>query len=304
MHPIIFCLLIGVSSPELAKPQQPQNDLVLDTALLSFGLAATGLGIGAIAWWDTHDIQPFGFKETGFFQRWTDSGGGDKAGHFVAHYIGTLMVVHLYEKLGLPPKDALLLGSSFAFLMGNAVEFIDGFTSHQFEYGDAVMNTLGVAMALLHETVPQVAQTIGFRFGYFPSPRFLEKNESFKPIRLVNDYSGHMLFLDLKLKGLLALINQPASWAKYILTGINWGTSHYRPKPGNASLPRRNLGFHLGVSVCEVIDDLTSNSTLQTLGRGLSYFALPFLNLTVSRDLNSRNWYFGFGVGNRFESAL
>ncbi len=309
MLPLIVSITLSLTTPQVIPADAPgseqnSSELVLNTALISFGFAATGLGIGAVAWWSKKDIQPFGFKETGFFEEWTDSGGGDKAGHFVSHYIGTLMMIDVYQRLGLPQNDARLLGASFALLMGNAVELIDGVTSHRFEYGDAVMNTLGVSMALLQEYYPQVRKLVGFRFGYFPSPRFLQKDETFKPIRLVNDYSGQMVFADLKIKGVLELFGVRTSWAKYLLTGLNWGTSHYRPKPGNSSRPQRNLGVHLGLSISEITNDISANSTVREIGQALSYFALPFLNINITNDLNSGHWSFNFGVSNRFEIPL
>ncbi len=280
------------------------KNLARNATLTTLGFAGLTLGIGAVAWWSTQDIQAFGFKETGFFQKWTDSGGGDKAGHFVSHYIGTLMMVSIYERIGLSTKDAIFLAAGFALLMGNTVEVIDGFTSHQFEYGDAIMNSLGISMALLQEYFPSVRDTLGFRFGYFPSPRFTEKEESFKVVRLVNDYSGQMVFADLKLKGVATLLGLNTMWAKYFLVGINWGNSHYRPKPGNDSLPRRNLGFHVGLSITDVVEAVSNNPTTTTIGRGVSYFALPFLNLNVSKDLNQGHWYVSAGISNRFEMPL
>jgi len=300
--------ITGLPSFPLVDPTKltatDSQDLVMNTTLASFGFAGLGLGIGAVAWWSVQDIQPFGFKETGFFQKWTDSGGGDKVGHFVSHYIGTLMMISLYEEIGLPTNDAILLGAGFAFLMGNTVELIDGFTSHQFEYGDAIMNTLGITMALLQTYFPAVKDTLGFRFGYFPSPRFTQKEEGFKPIRLVNDYSGQVVFADLKMKGVANLLGLDSRWAKYFLAGINWGSSHYRPKPGNDSLPRRNLGFHVGLSLADIVNDSSRNATIRMLGRGLSYIALPFLNLNVTKDLNQGQWYVTAGIGNRFETPL
>ena len=298
----------GLEPLPLEDPTQLTKDAsenrVSNATLASLGFAGIGLGIGAVAWWSFQDIRPFGFKETGFFQKWTDSGGSDKVGHFVSHYIGTIMMINLYEEIGLPTDNAVLLGAGFAFLMGNTVELIDGFTPHRFEYGDAIMNTMGITMALLQTYFPTIRDTLGFRFGYFPSPRFTQKEEGFKFIRLVNDYSGQMVFADLKMKGVANLLGLDSRWAKYFLAGVNWGSSHYRPKPGNDSHARRNLGFHVGLSLADIVDDSSTNSTLRMIGRGLSYFALPFLNLNVTKDLNQGQWYVTAGIGNRLETPL
>ena len=93
-------------------------------------------------------------------------------------------------------------------------------------------------------------------------------------------------------------------WGKFLLMGVNWGTSNYRPRIPDDPPERRNLGFHLGLSLPELIASMTPGPRLETAGEVLGYFALPFLNLNVSQDLNTGRWYVSAGIGNRFEGAL
>ena len=290
-------------TPELTRSQEP-NDITFKAGAASLGVAVGGLGLGMLSWWISEPFQPFGFKETGFFEEWTYAGGGDKAGHFIANYLGTLMMANLYSSMGINPKPALLLAAGFSLLMGNGVEIIDGFTVHQFEYGDSIMNILGVSAALLQETFPEIKKLLGFRFGYFPSPTFIEKGKGLNYIKVVNDYSGQVVFADLKLAGLLPKLGLAPGWGKFLLMGVNWGTSNYRPRIPNDPPERRNLGFHLGLSLPELMASITSGPRLERAGEILGYFALPFLNLNVSQDLNTGHWYISAGVGNRFEGAL
>ena len=82
---------------------------------------------------------------------------------------------------------------------------------------------------------------LGFRFGYFPSPTFIQKGSGLNYIKVVNDYSGQVVFADLKLAGLLPRMGISPGWGKFLLMGINWGTSNYRPRIPHDPPERRNL---------------------------------------------------------------
>jgi hypothetical protein len=97
---------------------------------------------GFISWWRDSAIVGWSWKDTGAFGEHTYAGGADKAGHAFAFYTLTRLTAGMYRWLGLSAAWSLALGASFAFLMSNVIEVVDGFTRFGFEYEDAIANSL------------------------------------------------------------------------------------------------------------------------------------------------------------------
>jgi len=266
---------------------------------VSLGAVASMLTLGTVAWWGDRGLSKFHFHDTGFFETWTYAGGGDKVGHYFANYFGVVAGTSAYEAVGVPHGRAVLYSAALTFVLAQTVELIDGFSQYGFEYGDSVSNLAGWALGVAAELVPAVDDTLGVRVSYVPSPGFITGSKSY--LRLINDYTGQIIYTDLKLKGALRLLGVPDSPARYFLVGVNWGTKNYEPQgPDPERRDReRQLGFHVGVNLPAVFDDLQLGG-VSSFGAGFfKFITMPFLTVSMTRDLNGDRWFWNFGLANR-----
>lgn len=229
------------------------NSLLIGGA--SLAIMGAMLAGGAVAWWVDKGLEPFHLKETGYLGRDTYAGGADKMGHFTANFIAVQTMTSVYEWLGVEHDHALLFASAFILTAGTAIEVIDGFTRHGFEYQDVIANALGLGLGVLSVVSPEFASVFGVRISYFPSPTYKAAlNNGLRAyINTINDYSGEIVYLDLKLKGVFELLGLRPGPARYLLAGVNWGTYGYEP---DAPMRARHLGFHASIAMNEVIDQL------------------------------------------------
>ena len=287
----------------LSPPPAPADGDGLLIGGASIGIGALALGAGAVAWWRAYRFDGFGLKNTGSFGRTTYAGGGDKAGHFVSNYIALHAMTSIYEGLGARRERAVLYAAVFTGLIAQGVEIIDGFVPvHRFEYGDVIANIVGLGLGIGTEIVPDLDRVIGARIGYWPSADFLANQRKRTAVdtylKLINDYSGQTVFVDLKLKGALELAGVSPGPARYVLAGINWSTAKYAPK-GPEEERQRNLGVHVGVALPEVIDELELGAAGRVLSGFLRYYAPPFATVSIARDLNHDRWLWSFGLASR-----
>ena len=266
---------------------------------ISLGLLAGALGTGALVWWGDRGLTRFSLNDTGYFGDSTYAGGADKTGHFFANFVGIKAATAIYESIGLEHGSALAFATALSLTLGTSVELIDGFTSYGFEYNDVVANVLGLALGLATELVPALDETVGIREAYLPSPGFIRGPKSY--IKLINDYTGQIIYADLKLKGVAHLFGLSPGPARYFLLGVNWSTKNYEPGGPDPEWHdrERHLGMHLGVNLSEVFTELDLGGTSRFGRAFFKYYALPFLNVSLVRDLNGDRWFWNFGIANR-----
>ncbi len=234
---------VRVQAPE----DSGANSLVI--GLVSAGLTAGVLVWGTQAWWED-GLQPFKLRETGFAGHETYAGGADKLGHLYSSYVSMHIVAPLYEYLGVPHDRAVWFAGIFTALLWNGFEVIDGFTEFGFEYGDVVMNTLGIAIGVVTQLFPVVDSVFGMRLGYVPSSDFLENEKT--GVKWINDFSGMSFYFDLKMKGLVEVMGMEPGLTRYLMGGVVYGTDRYAPVRIHEER-RRSLGVHLGISFSEVL---------------------------------------------------
>jgi hypothetical protein len=291
--------LIAVAPPE-EPPPAPEENTANPFIIAGSSLAIVG-AVGAWGWgaWWNEGFHRFHLLDTGFFERDTYAGGSDKLGHMYVTYICTLWVTRLYEALGMDHRGALWLSAGAVTLVANGIELADGFTEFGFEYSDVVFNTLGIAAAFAAELSPEFHSMFGMRLGYVPSTDFLRNDKTF--IKWINDYTGMLFFIDLKLKGLHETFQVGPEWLKYFLTGIVWGTDQYSPVRVHEDR-RRSFGVHVGISLPELLREVyPADPGVEKFAVFFDYYALPFLSVIVMSDLNTGEWMLNFGVSNRLE---
>ena len=271
--------------------------------LASLGMTAMIGAVGLPAWWwGKPRVKPW-IRDTGWFGGpKAYAGGSDKVGHMYTHYIMTLTLADAYMLGGMEALDAALLSSTVAFLLGNGVEAADAITNFGFEYGDVVFNTLGIALAGVAVAYPTVHSLVGMRWAWLPSEAFLQREVNY--LTFVNDYSGMIVYGDLKIKGVLEQLGIGHDGpANYLLTGVSWSTTDYSPIPvGRKRVKRRMLGMHVGLSVAEVLEDVLEPTFTNKLIKSVfRYYALPFTNLEFVRDFDNNDWFMRFGANARWE---
>lgn len=270
--------------------------------LASVGMSALVLGVGSQAWWD-EGLQPFSFRDTGWFGRDTYSGGADKLGHLYSSYVFVHAAASVYEAIGLDPEEASWMSAAFAFLLFNGFELIDGFTDFGFEYGDVVFNTLGVAGGLVARLFPELERSLGIRLGYVPSNDFLDNPKSV--LKFINDYSGMLYYLDFKAQGILEQLDVDPGWARYLVGGLIYGTQGYSPVRQAPDDKRRLFGVHLGISAAELLrSNAQGDGPTLSIARALDFYAMPFFSVSLMRDLNRSDWILSFGLGHRAQVAF
>ncbi len=284
-----------------AEPASPSEHRTLWVAGTSAAIAGAVLLVGSQAWWED-GLKPFRFRETGFFGKDTYAGGSDKFGHMWTSFAFTGGTAFFYEQIGLDRETAAWYSAIFNFALFNGFELIDGFTDFGFEYGDVVMNTFGVGLALMHRLYPVTESLLGLRLGYVPSRDLLANDKNY--VKSVNDYTGMLFYLDIKAKGVFELAGKDPGLGRYLLAGVVWGTNQYSPVRVDEDR-QRLFGVHLGLSMRQLLYlAADGDGATETVGDLFEYFAVPFLSVAVLKDLNGQDWYLNFGVSNRSQVRL
>ena len=282
------------------QPVEDEANMWIVTGV-SAGLVALLLAWGTQAWWED-GLQPFSIREAGGFGRDTYAGGADKAGHAYSSYMMTHFGAALYRALGMSRSRAAWYSGVATCLIANWFELIDGFTEFGFEYGDLIANTAGAALGLVTQLYPELDDTIGMRIAYVPSNDFLENDKTV--LKWINDYSGMNFHLDVKLRGLIRFFDRDPGFARFLLVGLVYGTADYSPIK-RYEQRRRSLGVNVGIDFAEVLRWQSGyDEGVSSVARVFDYYAVPFLNVAILKDLNSDDWFVNFGVANRFEVGL
>ncbi len=267
----------------------------------------TLLVAGSIAWWkDAGFTGRLALYDSGAFGRNTYAGGSDKAGHVYSCYVGVRAMQTFYEKVGVEEHNALWLSTVFVALMGTTVELVDGFTPYKFEYGDVVADLAGVAIAFICESFPAADELFGLRISYFPTSELIhstKKNSMSVYLKTINDYSGMMFYFDFKLSGLEKNWGIPLGFMRYLMLGITYNTYGYAP---SREWKERNLGFYVGLNLSELLFSNfgRNSSAVNGVARFTRYYAVPFTNAVLIRDLNNNQTKINAGLANRNEKEL
>ncbi len=301
MVALLLCPSRAIAANEDPPPPPPGDKH--NIAGVTIGVTALALGLGAFAWWKDKDLEPLHLRETGYFGRRTYAGGADKAGHMFSNYLSIKSMTAIYEALGLSHDKALILASGFVFGIAQAVELIDGFTEHGFEYQDVYANLVGLTLGILTELSPELESIFGMRIGYVPSRAWHRAETGLGTyLNIINDYSGQIIFVDLKPGGVLRQLGVSPGFSRYLLAGVNWNTYGYAPR--DRPNRRRNLGVHVSAAMNEIIGSFELGTKGAVAAAFTKYYALPFVTVALTRDLNNEQWFWCFGLANRATVSL
>jgi len=263
--------LTDTPSYSLWKPQPNAVHLgIVESALAvpleSLGLLALVTYTGFSDWkWGTAS---FRFNSEGWFGMDTGSGGMDKTGHMYGAYMSSEL---LYWRLRASRDDrpvVSLYPAVFGMLLYLYIEFFDGYSvDHGFSYEDVIMDTAGVLLSTLRNTIPAVRRGFDLRLEYYPSEHY-----NFHP---VIDYEGQKFLGVFKLAAFPALDRSPARFVELMVGYYTRGFDKDLDVPIKSS----HLFFGVGVSLEQLLFkplDKVYGWPFGFMGLAANYFQLPY----------------------------
>lgn len=256
----------GLWKPEPHAVHLGIVDSALAVPLESLGLVALVTYTGFSDWkWGTAS---FRFNSEGWFGMDTGSGGMDKVGHMYGAYMSSeLLYWRLRASRGGRPVVSLY-PAMFGMLLYLYIEFFDGYSvDHGFSYEDVIMDTAGVLLSTLRNTIPAVRRGFDLRLEYYPSANF-----GFHP---VIDYEGQKFLGVFKLAAFPALDRSPARFVELMVGYYTRGFDKDLDVPIKSS----HLFFGVGVSLEQLLFkplDKVYGWPFGFMGLAANYFQVPY----------------------------
>ena len=246
------------------------------------GLAGGILYLGLKEWkWGSSS---FKFNDEGFFGMDTGSGGADKLGHLYSSYVmDEFLTDRLYYKTG-NRNDAALKGAIFSAGLMLFVEAFDGVSSdHGFSYEDMIMNSTGIGISYLKNTVPGLRDKLDLRVEYHPS-----KADKGHPI---TDYTGYNYSAVLKLGGFKKLKTTPL---KYVELQLGYKTRGFKrdDKPyfkKKTTELYAGIGLDLSEALFKPLKKQTDSELVDYADTFFRYYQAPGIYTTSSLQTREQN---------------
>lgn len=241
--------------------------------VVALNLAVAGgiMAVGLTAW--DYGSSSFNFRNEGWFEHNSKSGGADKLGHAYGAYALATLYKNIYAHWGYSDEEANLGGALSSWSQMTLMEFADGFSAeHGFSWEDEVMDTVGVGMAYLRHRFPSLKDKIDFRLEWIPSSAFLHGDQS-DPF---TDYSGQKYLLALKPDGFLKT-NNP--YLKAMELHLGYYTRGYDGERCSHS-QHRSTYVGIGLNVTYLIEQLTGHDAW----RIFDYIQVPYTYMSLSSE--------------------
>ena len=239
------------------------------------GLTGGILYLGLKEWdWGSSS---FKFNDEGWFGINTGSGGADKLGHLYSTYLmDEFLTERLYQKTG-NLKDAALKGAIFSGGLMLLVETFDGVSSdHGFSYEDLIMNSTGIGISYLKNTVPGLRNKLDLRVEYHKS-----QADEGHPI---TDYTGYNYSAVLKLGGFKTLRTTPL---KYVELQLGYHTEGFK-KDDRPYFEKKKAELYAGIGldlteiVFKPLKKQTDSELVDYADTFFRYYQMPGIYTTTS----------------------
>jgi hypothetical protein len=281
---ILSFLLLSISQAE-ALPNNKTITLGESAKALKWELGGLTAGItylGLKEWrWGSSS---FKFNDEGWFGLNTGSAGADKLGHLYSSYLmNEFLTDRLYNKTGNLSNSAFhsAIFSSGLMLF---VETFDGVSSdHGFSYEDLIMNTTGIGISYLKNTVPELRNKLDLRVEYHRSQA--DKGHP------VTDYTGYNYSAVLKLGGFKQLKNTPL---KYLELQLGYHAEGFK-KDDRAYFKKKKARLYAGVGLdlSEVLFNplkkQTDSKIINYADTFFRYYQAPGIYTTTSLQTREQN---------------
>jgi len=293
---LIFCVSISFSKADIDANMNTHFDDAnisndeYHTSLTAFEAAdkikwelaaITGgaLFLGAKSWnWGSSNS--FKFNEEGWFEADTGSAGADKLGHMYSSYL----INEFFNKRLLNKTDDKMQAAMYSAIFSSSimlmVEVFDGYsTDHGFSYEDLILNSVGIGISYLKNTIPGLDEKIDLRVEYSPTTEY--RNHP------VTDYSGYTYSAALKLAGFEDLKETPLKYFElqvgYHAEGFKKNEQYYFPEK------RTEVYFAIGIDLTEVffkpLKNYTKSPLVDYVDTFFRYYQAP---VYISTPINER----------------
>lgn len=238
---------ISGNGKNIANHEKAEELTILEAAKkLKWELGAIVAGVAYLGLenWNWGSSNSFRFVSEGWFGADTGSAGADKLGHMYSSYLlNEVLTKRLIKKTDnkiQAARKSVLFSSSI--MLG--VEVFDGFSNdHGFSYEDLVLNSAGIGISYLKNTIPGLDEKLDLRIEYHPT-----EGHSDHPII---DYSGYTYSAALKLGGFKKLKQTPL---KYIELQLGYHAEGFKENDKKYFAEKKTeLYFGVGLNLSEVI---------------------------------------------------
>jgi hypothetical protein len=258
----------GEASTDQPAPAEAREPRWILAGLAAFAEVAVTAGKATI----TFEHTSFNVKNEGWFGTDTEFGGADKASHFVDYYVITKEFAFIFRQLGFSENASRWMAAGTAFAGGLTNEVADGFTKYGFSYGDLVMNSLGIATALV-VTGAHVDDVVGFRTSHFGS------------------YKHDVYSMDLNLAGLARRLKLNIGPLRFLYFSATYGVKGY--PTDDVEERQRQIGLEIGLNLEEILNtfgvrrDTWWGTSLHLVADNIRF---PFTAVGFRYDLNHHKW--------------
>ena len=194
------------------------------------------------------------FKDEGWFENDTSSGGADKLGHLYSAYLITRILAPLYDGWGYSRDDAALYAAaSSIFLTVGVIEIGDGTSdAYGFSCEDAIADTIGAVIGYFWYRYPPLAKLIDLRVEWVPDFGKSDQGTDF-----TTDYENMKHLIAVKGEGIGAFENTYLEYAELHLGYFgrnfhdNGAPGDYHPIPPNET--ERYIYVGLGINLSRLL---------------------------------------------------
>lgn len=242
-HFLIFLLAFILVVPTSAQEEQKKNTtkrnkLILVSSLHAASMGATFYGLNK-AWYE-------GYPSTSFHTRsdlgvWNQV---DKLGHAYSGYAVAGILTDVYAWTGIPPKDAVIVGSASSLAFLSVIEFLDGHSSEWgFSWGDMGAN-IGGATLFASQELLWGEQRIQLKFSYHnksydPAYKYVTEQRFGEGLgeRILKDYNAQTYWLSVGVHQFGV-----SWWPKWLNVALGYGANQMYGAYNNSWTDENGVG--------------------------------------------------------------
>jgi len=231
--------------------------------------------------WNWGSSNSFKLSNEGWFGMDTNSAGADKLGHMYSSYlINEFFTKRLMNRTD-DKMQAAMYSAFFSSTVMLLIEVFDGYSvDHGFSYEDLILNSTGIGISYLKNTVPGLDEKLDLRIEYHPTK--IRRNHP------ITDYSGQTFTAVLKLGGFEDLKQTPLKYFElqlgYHTEGFRKDERHYFPEE------RTELYVAIGIDLTEVffkpLKKYSESPLLDYADTFFRYYQAP--GIYISTPINER----------------